>query len=315
MNCEWVKENVTLYVYDELADDARHEVEQHANRCIDCARELKQVREFHEQMSAMPQLEVTPNLLTSARMELQEALETAEQKRGWFRFAFDPVHWLRQMKFSPALAAVLLIVGFGGGMGTMYRVAKGGGTVVPTNNGAGQQVQQAQEASISGIRNIVQQPGSNQVQIQYDRTFPEQVSGPVDDPKIQQLLLYAAKSNYNSGLRMDSIDLLKDKPQDDRVREALIFALRYDSNPGVRLKAEEGLAPFVKQDIRVRNAMLEALLNDNNPGVRAGALHALEPVKADTSVRQALQQLAQEDPNQFVRTESRRLLASMPQID
>ena len=30
MNCEWVKENVTLYVYDELADDARHEVEQHA---------------------------------------------------------------------------------------------------------------------------------------------------------------------------------------------------------------------------------------------------------------------------------------------
>ena len=83
----------------------------------------------------------------------------------------------------------------------------------------------------------------------------------------------------------------------------------------MRLKAEEGLGPFVKQDIRVRNAMLEALLNDNNPGVRQGALRALETVKTDTSVRQALQQLSQEDPNQFIRTESRRLLASVPQID
>jgi hypothetical protein len=312
MNCEWVKDNLTLYAYDELADDARHEVEQHANRCIDCARELKAVREFNEKMNSLPQLEVTPNLLAAARMELQERLETAEQSRSWTRFAFDPMAWLRQVRFSPALAAVLLIVGFGGGMGTMYRVARNGGSPVPANVG---QVGAPQEASIAGIRTITQTPGSNQVQIQYDKTFQEKVSGSVDDPKIQQLLLYAAKSNYNSGVRMDSIDLLKDNPQDDRVREALIFALRYDSNPGVRLKAEDGLASFVKQDIRVRNAMLEALLNDNNPGVRAGALHALESVKADTSVRQALRQLAQEDPNQFIRTESRRLLASMPQID
>lgn len=312
MNCEWVKENATLYVYDELADDAKHEVDQHALRCPDCALELKAVRNFTESMNALPQLEVTPNLLTSARMSLQEALETTEQARGWSRFTFDPFAWLRQVRFAPALAAVILMVGFGAGIGTGYQVAKNKATVPGGTNTTGNPTT---EASIAGIRNIIQQPGSNQVQIQYDKTFPEQVSGSVDDPKIQQLLLYAAKNNYNSGLRMDSIDLLKDKPQDDRVREALIFSLRYDSNPGVRLKAEEGLAPFVKQDIRVRNAMLEALLNDNNPGVRQGALKALETVKTDTSVRQAFQQLSQEDPNQFIRTETRRLLASVPHID
>jgi hypothetical protein len=312
MNCEWVKENVTLYVYDELADDAKHEVDQHARRCPECALELKAVRSFAEAMNATPQLEVTPNLLTSARMSLQEALETTEQARGWGRFTFDPFAWLRQVRFAPALAAVILMVGFGAGIGTGYQVAKNK-TVVP--GGVAGEIHPQDQATIAGIRNIVQQPGSNQVQIQYDKSFPEQVSGSADDPKIQQLLLYAAKNNYNSGLRMDSIDLLKDKPQDDRVREALIFALRYDSNPGVRLKAEDGLAPFVKQDIRVRNAMLEALLNDNNPGVRQGAMKALENVKTDTSVRQALQQLSQEDPNQFIRSESRRLLASVPHID
>jgi HEAT repeat protein len=89
-----------------------------------------------------------------------------------------------------------------------------------------------------------------------------------------------------------------------------VFSLRSDSNPGVRLKAEEALAPMVKDDIRVRNAMLESLLNDNNPGVRAGALKALATVPGDTGVRQALAQLAKEDPNDFIRQESARILAS-----
>ena len=51
------------------------------------------------------------------------------------------------------------------------------------------------------------------------------------------------------------------------------------------------------------------LLNDSNLGVRSGALHALEPVRADSSVRMALQQLAKEDPSEYIRTESQRELA------
>ena len=115
-------------------------------------------------------------------------------------------------------------------------------------------------------------------------------------------------------MRLNSVDALVDKTDDPRVRETLTYALRYDSNPGVRLHSMEGLASFVKQDIRVRNAVLESLLNDSNLGVRSGALHALEPVKADTSVRMALEQLAKEDPSDYIRTESKRLLTSMPTV-
>jgi len=310
MNCEWVKENVTLYLYNELADDARHELEQHLGRCKDCDAEVAEVRQLHEKMNALPQLEVTPNLLASARMSLQEALETTEQKNGWLRFAFDPMHWLQQMRFSPALAAVIFIVGFGGGIATMYRTA----SHQPTEGQTVVTQDRRSEASIAGIRSITQEPGSDKVQIQYDSTIPEKYQGSISDPKVQELLLMASRSNYNSGVRIDSVDLLNKKADDPQVREALIYALRYDSNPGVRLKALEGLSGLVKQDIRVRNAVLEALLNDNNPGVRTGALRALEAVKADTSVRQALQQLSTEDPSTYIRTESKRLLASMPHI-
>ncbi|HVJ04648.1 MAG TPA: HEAT repeat domain-containing protein [Candidatus Saccharimonadales bacterium] len=301
MNCDWVRENIALYLYDELADDARHELEGHTERCGDCAAELNAMRAFHGTMSEAPQLEVTPNLLTAARIQLAEALETVPQRRGW-RWTLDPMALLRQVRFSPALAAVIFMVGFGGGIGTMYRMSA-------SLHGSANSVEQQQEASVAGIRNIVQEPGSNRVRIDYERALPETIKGSVNDPQIQALLVMASRSTANSGLRMDSVDLLRQKPDDPAVRESLVYSLRSDSNPGVRLKAEEALAPMVKQDIRVRNAMLESLLNDNNPGVRAGALKALEAVPDDTSVRQALTQLAKEDPNEFVRQESSRVLA------
>src|SRR3989442_1913680 len=113
MKCEWVQENVLLYIYNELPDDARYELEQHIARCNDCAAELKATRNFQATLSQLPVEEPTPNLLAASRMRLQEALEGAEQGRFWQRLVFDPAAWLRQIRFSPALAAVILMVGFG----------------------------------------------------------------------------------------------------------------------------------------------------------------------------------------------------------
>jgi len=310
MNCDWVQQNVSLYLYNELADDARHELEQHIRRCKDCAAELAAQQDFQAEMNALPVEEPSASFLAAARLRLQEALETAEQKRAWYhRFAFDPTAWLRQVRFSPALAAVLLMVGFGSGLGTMYS-ALGAKAPHPANASSAMQ-----ESSIAGITSIDRQPDSGKVKINYDRMVPESVEGSISDPKIQDLLTFTARSNAtNAGARIDAVDALTSRPDDPRVREALTYALRYDSNPGVRLKALDGLKDYVKQDIRVRNAVLEALLNDSNLGVRSGALHALEPVRAD-SVRMALQQLAKEDPSDYIRTESQRELTSMPNID
>lgn len=310
MNCDWVQQNVSLYLYGELADDARHEVEQHIRRCPACAAELAAQQEFQAQMNVLPLEEPSASFLAAARMRLQESLETAEQHRAWYhRFIFDPAAWMRQVRFSPALATILLMIGFGSGVGTMYSVL--GNRHVIKDPGPGHV-----EASIAGITSIDHQPNSNKVQINYNRVMPESVEGVMDDPKIQELLTFAAKNDLsNSGVRWNSVDLLTSKPDDPRVREVLTYALRYDSNPGVRLKALDGLGSYVKQDIRVRNAVLEALLNDSNLAVRSGALHALEPVRADSSVRMALQQLAKEDPSDYIRTESQRELSSMAAID
>src|SRR6185437_12486543 len=123
MNCEWTKENVVLYLYDELPDDAKFEFMHHIQNCAECKRELESAQAFKEDVSVLPQLEVSPNLLAASRMQLQEALEHAEQNRSfWGMFVFDFAAWMHQIKLAPALTAALLIIGFAGGTITTWKL-------------------------------------------------------------------------------------------------------------------------------------------------------------------------------------------------
>lgn len=314
MNCDWVRENIVFYVYNELEDDARYEVEQHLGRCPDCAAELKTMRKFHATVSQSPVQEPSPNFVAASRMKLQEALETTTQGGFWQRLVFDPGNWMRQIRLSPALTAVIFIVGFGGGIAATYNYLSGRTPVVEQVASTGEQTP-VSNASITGIRSITQEPGSNQVNIKYDTVSTQDLQGSLNDERIQQLLLFAARNNYNSGVRLDSVDLLTQTPNDVNVREVLMYSLQNDSNPGVRLKALDGLSQFVKQDVRVRNAVLQALISDANVGVRMDALRLVEPLKADSSVRSVLTKLAAADQNASIRSQAQTMLAQTPEMD
>ena len=310
MKCDWVKENVVLYVYDELADDAKFEFMHHVQHCASCRQELETAQAFKDDLASLPVQEISPNLLAASRMQLQEALEHTEQNRSVFgAFIFDFAGWMQQIKLAPALTVALLMIGFAGGSITTWKIADR----QPSTNQSN--IEQPSEANIAGIESIVPDANSNKVSITYDTLHSQTFVSTADDPRVQQLLLLAARNNRNSDVRLGSIDLLNKQPADDAVREALIYALRYDKNPGVRLKALDGLKGYVKDDIHVRDAVLEALMHDNNAGVRSEAISLLDPVKADTSVREALQILATQDQNQYIRTQSQKYLESTPHLD
>jgi anti-sigma factor RsiW len=315
MKCDWVQQNIVFYVYNELEDDARYEVEQHLARCPECAAELKTTRKLHATLSQSSVAEPTPNFLAASRMRLQEALETTQQGGILQRLIFEPMTWLRQIRMSPALAAAIFIVGFGGGIGATYNfLNRGEGTPVASveRNTAPTPID---ASNIAGIRSVTQQPGSNQVSIKYDTVSTQEAQGSVNDERIQQLLLFAARNNFNSGVRMDSVDVLTQAPNETNVREALLYALHNDSNPGVRLKALDGLSGFVKQDPQVRDAVLQALISDSNAGVRMQALRMVEPMKADSSVRSVLTKLAAADDNVSIRSQARTMITQMPEMD
>ena len=303
-----------LEVYGELADDARHELEQHVSRCTDCAAELKAEQAFHALLAQDRAADPSPNLVAASRMRLQEALETAKQGSFFSRLAFDPANWLRQVKFSPALASAILILGFAGGAGSAYRVI--GSRPTPTATVAtNANLVPTTEASIAGIDSITQDPGSNRVSIKYNTVAPQEYQGTLTDQRVQELLLYAARNNYNSGVRVDSVGLLAQRSSDQQVREALMYALQNDTNPGVRLKSLDALGNYVKTDTNVRDAVLRALVNDDNSGLRIEALRLIEPVKADGSVRGVLMALAAKDQSTYIKSQARTMLAQLPEID
>jgi hypothetical protein len=308
MNCEWVKENVVLYMYDELGDDAKYEFEHHVNHCLGCRQELEQALAFKKGMAAFPVQEVSPNLLASSRMKLQEELEHAEQARGgWGMFVFDVAGWMHQLKLAPALTVALLMIGFCGGVVTTWRITDH--EIVKQDPGR----PDVFASNIAGFESVVQQPNSNRIQIKYDTVHPQMYEGTADDPQMQSLLMAAQNSN-NIDVRLVAMGILKSRTQDDDVRDALISRLHYDDNPGVRLAALDALKSYVRDDRHVRDAVLEALRYDSNPGVRQEAISLLDPVKADSSVRDVLHGLLN-DQNASIRGQAQRYIASTPNLD
>jgi hypothetical protein len=158
------------------------------------------------------------------------------------------------------------------------------------------------------------------VEVTYTQVVPQRLEGSLDDPAIRQLVMMASQNSESPRVRDDSVGLLVAECraghscQAAGIREALMVLLRYDQDGGVRAKALEGLQPYVAEDVRVRDAVLEALMNDSDPKIRTSAISILEPVEADTSVRQVLHTVANSDENPHIRTVSRQVLSRVPQF-
>ena len=158
------------------------------------------------------------------------------------------------------------------------------------------------------------------VEVSYNQVVPQHIQGSLDDPAIRQLLMMASEDATSAGVRDDSVGLLAAECRAGHscnaagIRDALMVALRYDKNAGVREKALKGLEPYVAEDMRVRDAVLEALLNDSDPRIRTEAINILEPVEADTSVRQVLYSVSNSDQNPQIRNVSRQVLSRVPEI-
>lgn len=310
MNCNWIKENLVLYIYEELADDAKYEFEHHMQHCLACKREVESALAFKNDLSAKPVPEISPNLLTASRMKLQEALEETEQSRGWNRFIFDFAGWMQQIKLAPALAIALLMIGFAGGALTSYRLG-----IARQVHGTEDPQPTASEASIAGIDSVAQDDKSKRVTIKYNTLAPQTAEGTPDDANIQQLLVLGTRNPSDPGVRLLATHILAAKSADIEIREALLASLRTDKNTGVRLDVLESLKSYVRDDPHVREALVYALMRDTNPGVRSKAMSLLSLARANTSVREALKVLAQQEKDDFIRSEARRILAGAPNLD
>jgi len=321
MKCESAQETIVLAVYGELPDDKAPEFEQHLAGCERCRQEFEAVKALSVAMSLVPSGDPPANLVARSRLRLEEALDAIPRgswlARNWRQFG----QGIGRLRGAPAAVSAVVVASLTLGGVSGYEVSQHShaspvaqtrySTVPPEDNAPD---------NVANVTSIVQEPNSENVEVVYNRLQPVTVSGSLGDPKIRQLLLIGARNRVNSEVKDDSVGLLAHECRaghecsDGPVRDALLVALRYDKSAAVRLKALEGLQPYVSDDLRVRDTVLESLLKDPDSRVRTQAIGLLEPVGADSSVREVLHTVAARDDNPEIRLASRQVLDQIPQV-
>jgi hypothetical protein len=300
MKCEEVKKTLPLFLYGELSFDEEERLEMHIDECDSCRSVLERERAMFLALDGA-EAAPAPELLEQCRAELRSRLAhvTPERRHFWDKLLSG---FSIQFHFAPGImqplgAVAMLVIGF-----FVARVAPP--SLVGSWRGAGV----LGEPATSRVR-YVEPAGPGRVQIVIDETRQRTLSGNVEDQSIQRLLLTAAKDPSDAGLRVESVDLLKSKPQSAEVRSALLYALQHDSNAGVRLKALDGLKDFAN-DPQTRQVLAQVLLRDDNPGVRTQVIDLLIRHRSDSMVG-VLQELMVKEDNGYIRMRCQRALHDM----
>ncbi len=298
MKCDEARKTMPLFLYGEHSFEDEERLEVHIDECAACRDALAREKALFE---ALDSAEVAPSaaLLEECRAELRSRLAHVEPERASFwdkiRQGFSIHVHLAPGIMQPVGALAMLLIGFFG--------ARTMPSSLLSWNSAG-----VAEPAASRVR-YVEPVGSGRVRIVVDETRQRTLSGNLEDQSIQRLLLTAAKDPSDAGLRVESVDLLKSKPQSAEVRSALLYAVQHDSNAGVRLKALDGLKGFA-DDPETRRTLAQVLLRDDNPGVRTQVIDLLIQHRTDAMVG-VLQELMVKEDNGYIRMRCQRALHDM----
>lgn len=301
----------------------------HLNQCGECASALEKEKSLLEILKEN-RSEPDATLLASCRANLEDALDR-EEDGGWLRrrvHALLPASWISP---QPAWSAALLVmIGFSVGMmgprllrqseakpavsGALVSEQRNSVVTGPSlsNSSSALHKLDLHTADVAGI-NVSRGDGNDlpQVELQMMAQEPLTVQGTVDDGDVERVLLYVLRNNerFDSDVRLNAVDLLRERKDDPEVRSALCEAVRTDENAAVRLKALEALNGAPPEDI-VRNTLLDTLMNDQNPGVRVEAVNSLREmaekgeVTSDNRVLDVLRDRMQHDSNSYIRLQS-----------
>jgi hypothetical protein len=298
MKCQEFEQQSTLYIYDELAPDARAAFDAHVAVCDTCRAGLEKMRRFEHTLNACPKPEPSPEFMAHCRLSLDDALN--REQLGW-RSLLRSWFWSAGPIPASRAAAVAALVVLGFGLGWTLRPRVGSlPSIAPVGQASTFDLNNYRVRSIS---QVAQDPQSGGVRITLDAERRVTLEGSLDDPRIREVLVNTMKNYDNPGIRRDTLDVLRGDPEEPSIREALMQAL-HDGNPGVRLEALKTVN-HMECGYDTHGALLKVVEKDPNAGVRTAAIDALvEHVQQegpDEEVTVGLEKLATTDPDAAVR--------------
>jgi hypothetical protein len=297
LNCKEYQHQITLLLYDELADEGQRDLEAHLQVCAACKQAFDGERAMHSALADdLPSWDVPADLLVESRRALADELDRLETKRSWWRMpAFSVVFTPMRLLESAALIAMGLALG-------VY-VTNQRTPVVPSPAPVAQQAPGIpQNGTISNLQVVNADPATGRVELAGEVSQPVRFNGGVEDDLVRQLLFNALLDSRNPGSRLKAVEVLSRKPTDQSIKDALISALIYDNDAGVRMRALEGLKTFANEE-HIRAAFMHTLENDNNAGIRKEAIDALLARNPkDSELAEKLNEVTKQDDNPYIRS-------------
>jgi len=303
MKHEKYSEMMILAKYGELSQEDTDLLEEHLSQCVACRHERDHLERLHS-LLLEGNLEPSEHLLRQAREELFNRLrgETrrSEGRRNWSDL-LSPLRW--NWAFS-AVAVVLVLIGFFAGY-------------LSSGPGAGARLDpfSSDDVRITNLRLEETGESDGEIRLLFEAARSFRIRGNIEDQKIQRFLAYALINEQNDGTRLRAVNTIRAQPAlgtDERIHNALLFALTGDENPAVRQQALTALQkyPFDKQ---TRDALLYVLEHDENVKLRMEAINMLERAHSEgqyfePDVLGVLQQKLQTDENKYIRLRAEEVL-------
>jgi hypothetical protein len=291
VNCDWVRERAGLYAYGELESAEEELFEEHLGQCENC-RAL--VEENQHLLGLLNDVEVAPSagLLERCRVDFAAAHQHrqtgfAARWRCWTAWVPTAAPWI----WKPALGCALMLIGFGAGTWNEQR-----------------QSLLRIEAEFARVR-AIEGTGEGTVQILFEEPRQRRIEGGLHEAGIERALLAAVRRAEDPGLRGESVDLLRNRCNNEDVRRVVLQTLEKDDNPLVRLRALEALRPYASQP-EVQQSLGRLLLRDPDPRLRIQSINLLVDGTNEEMVG-TLQQAIRNEQDEYIRAQCLRLLARL----
>ena len=313
------REWLSLLLYEDLEKDQALIMQEHLQSCESCRAELAELRQMHSFLEKN-QSAVPDPLLLEARTQLRSALRKERGKHSfWQEWTSSLGEWWREMKVTPQYAAALagiftFVIGVIVGSSVLIKPSSENVAVVHEEpgekKGNGDELLSTADfpgsgSDIANVRFIDSDSTDGEVEISFDAVKQVKLKRSINDPVIQKVLTYAVLKEQNPGVRLKAVNAIgaqqEQKKPDPLLKTALISALKFDKNAGVRKEALDILQKY-PIDEETKAAFLQVLLRDDNPGMRVAAMKYLEAQDSvDPEVLSVLRDKAQTDQNAFIR--------------
>lgn len=315
---EWLE----LSQYGELSVTDQQKLDDHLESCDRCQAHRARLEDFRLMMEDAAPPRPGEAALREARGNLWSAVTLSRPEpssaKEWIDRFLDGLQRLTFTAFpsyrSVLSGALLLFVGLVAGY---YLAFQGDRMLGFAGPGMAQtDLLTNDDVAISNVRFVDSDLSDGTLGLRFEAVRPVQIMGSVDDPDIQRVLTFAVLNEQNPGVRLRAVNAVSASERlhsDNDIRDALVTALKTDSNAGVRGEAFNALAryPF---DGEIRDAMIHTLVFDENPALRINAINRLQeqvPASFDEQLESVLRTRMVLDENAYIRSKARTVLSNL----